>query len=95
MEQDEFPCAVMGVMGGESYCFNGCLCKRAVSVWSRYLMQQCDFTCSWWVVLQDRFSVFVVEAQEGKFSVMVVGRGTKKNLCARGGQCNRMNFMCL
>ena len=79
MEQDEFPCAVMGVMGGESYCFNGCLCKRAVAVWSRYLMQQCDFTCSWWVVLQDRFSVFVVEAQEGKFSVTVVGRGTKNN----------------
>ena len=54
-------------------------------------MQQCDFTCSWWVVSQDRFGVFVVVEKEGKFSVMVVGRGTQKISCARGGQCNYLS----
>ena len=55
------------------------------------------FTCSWWMVRQYRFSVFVMAAQEGSFNVMVFGRATQIFFRVRGrrnsGQM-QLDFVC-
>ena len=66
-------------------------------IYTRFSLHYTDafFTCSWWVVLQYRFSVFVVVAQEGSFSVMVFGRATKNFYTCSCSSSNAAGFCML